>query len=168
MAWRVSLSDKTYSGACFCGSVRFSMRGAPMFVHCCHCRDCQKQTGSAFAVNGLVEAERVEIIEGDPLPVRMATTSGSPHDIYRCPSCQTALWSCYGGRDWLRFVRLATLDKPDAFAPDVHIYTRSKLPWVALPEGQAAFPEYYDVRKQWPADSQARYRAAKDKAGASR
>lgn len=156
------------SGQCFCGAVRYRLVGAPMFVHCCHCRDCQRQTGSAFAVNGLIEAEKIEVFEGEPVPVRMATESGYPHDIYRCPSCHSALWSDYGGRGWLRFLRLATLDDPGAFTPDVHIYTRSRLPWVALPDGARVFEDYYDVRKEWPPESQARYKAAKDRAGASR
>lgn len=152
------------SGQCFCGAVRFRMHGAPMFVHCCHCRDCQRQSGSAFAVNGLIEAERVDLLEGEPVATRMATESGYPHDIYRCPSCQSALWSDYGGRTWLRFLRMATLDDPSAFAPDVHIYTRSKVAWLSLPEDTPAFDAYYDVRAQWPAESQARYKAAKDRA----
>jgi hypothetical protein len=163
------MSDEIRSGQCFCGAVRYRMHRAPMFVHCCHCRDCQKQTGGAFAINGLIEAEHIEVFGVEtPRPIRMATESGYPHDIYRCPSCQSALWSDYGGRTWLRFLRLVTLDVPGAFEPDVHIYTRSKLPWVVLPEGAKAFEEYYDVRQEWPAESQARYKAAKDKAGASR
>lgn len=158
------MSEDIRQGQCFCGSVRFRMRGAPMFVHCCHCRDCQRQSGSAFAVNGLIEGDRIEMVEGEAKPVRMATDSGYPHDIYRCGACQSPLWSDYGGRTWLRFVRLAALDDPGAFAPDVHIYTRSKLPWVVLPEGAKVFEGYYDVRREWPAESQARYKAAKDKA----
>ena len=161
------MSDEIRSGQCFCGAVRYRLHGAPMFVHCCHCRDCQKQTGGAFAVNGLIEGERVEVFQGEPMPVRMATESGYPHDIYRCTACQSPLWSDYGGRAWLCFLRLVTLDEPEAFAPDVHIYTRSKLPWVVLPDGAKAFAEYYDVRKEWPVESQARYKAAKDKASAS-
>lgn len=156
------MSDEIRSGQCFCGAVRFRLHGAPMFVHCCHCRDCQQQTGSAFAVNGLIEADRVEVFEGDPQLIRMRTESGHPHDIYRCPFCQSPLWSDYGGRKWLRFLRLATLNDPGAFTPDVHIYTRSKLPWVILPDGAKVFAEYYDTRKEWPAESQARYKAAKN------
>lgn len=110
----------------------------------------------------------MELIEGEPTPIRMATESGHPHDIYRCPSCQSAVWSDYGGRTWLRFLRLMTLDEPEAFEPDVHIYTRSKLSWVVLPEAAKAFEEYYDVRIEWPAESQARYKAAKNRARGSR
>jgi hypothetical protein len=139
-----------------------------MFVHCCHCRDCQQQTGGAFAVNGLIEADRIELLGHAPEPVPMRTESGYPHDIYRCTECRSALWSDYGGRTWLRFLRLVTLDRPDDFTPDVHIYTRSKLSWVPLPPGARAFEEYYDVKAEWPAEGAARYKAAKQKAGAVR
>jgi hypothetical protein len=130
-----------------------------MFVHCCHCLDCQKQTGSAFAINGLIETDRIEMLAGEPRPVAMPTDSGRPHDIYRCPTCQVALWSDYGRRPALRFVRVATLAQPHAIVPDVHIFTRSKVPWVTLPAGARAFEVYYDMKKEWPAESLARREA---------
>ena len=107
-----------------------------MFVHCCHCTDCQRQTGSAFAINALIEASHVELAKGKPVPVSMKTDSGNPHDIYRCAKCQTALWSDYGRRKVMLFVRAGSLDRAAAVRPDVHIYTRSKLPWVRLPKRQ--------------------------------
>jgi hypothetical protein len=146
-------------GGCACGAVRYRLTAAPMFVHCCHCRDCQRQTGSAFVLNALIETDRIAMLAGAPVPVRVPTDSGAPHDIYRCPACQTALWSDYGGRPALRFVRVGTLDEPAAVTPDVHIYTRSKLPWIALPTGAPAFEEYYDMQAVWPAASLARRRA---------
>lgn len=155
---------ETSDGQCFCGAVRFRMHGQPMFVHCCHCRDCQQQGGSAFAINALIEAERIELLEGQPVATRMKTDSGRVHDIYRCDQCQAPVWSDYGGRHWLRFVRVAALENAGAFVPDVHIYTRSRLPWVVLPESAAVFADYYDQRALWPAESQARLRAAKERA----
>jgi hypothetical protein len=127
-----------------------------MFVHCCHCRDCQRQTGSAFVVNALIETDRIDVTSGVPEPVAVPTDSGRPHDIYRCPSCRVALWSDYGRRPGFRFVRVGTLDDSGALAPDVHIYTRSKLPWVALPTTTPAFAEYYDMKTLWPPDRLAR------------
>jgi hypothetical protein len=146
-------------GGCACSAVRYRLESAPMFVHCCHCRDCQRQTGSGFAINALIETARVVIESGAPVPILMKTESGRPHHIHRCASCQTAVWSVYGGRDQFRFVRVATLDDP-SLVPDVHIYTRSKLPWVRLPEGARAFAEYYDAKVEWPAESLARRAAA--------
>jgi hypothetical protein len=140
-------------GGCACGAVRYRLTSGPMFVHCCHCRDCQRQTGSAFVVNALYEADRVEVLAGEVAPSRMPTDSGSPHDVWRCVQCGTALWSIYGGRTALRFVRATTLDRRGALQPDVHIYTRSKLPWVELPPDTPAFEEYYDSAQLWPKES---------------
>ncbi len=145
-------------GGCACGAVRYALSSTPMFVHCCHCRDCQRQTGSAFVINALIETDRIELASGEPAPSTVPTDSGRPHDIYRCTECATALWSDYGRRPGLRFVRVGTLDEPSRIAPDVHIYTRSKLPWVALPESVPTFEVYYDMKSLWPAESlQRRY-----------
>ncbi len=151
---------ESFEGGCSCGAVRFRLASAPMFVHCCHCRDCQKQTGGAFAINALYETDRIEITAGAPEPVAMPTDSGRPHDIYRCPECKVAVWSDYGRRPYLRFVRVATLDDPTAITPDVHIFTRSKLPWVGLPADVPAFEEFYDMKTQWPAEALERRQAA--------
>lgn len=131
-----------------------------MFVHCCHCLDCQRQTGSAFVLNALIETNRVTVLKGETARSPMPTESGRPHGIDRCTNCGTAVWSEYGGIAVLRFVRVGTLDTPSALAPDVHIYTRSKVPWVVLPDGVPAFEAYYDSKKLWPADSLARRKAA--------
>jgi hypothetical protein len=146
-------------GGCACGAVRYQLTSAPMFVHCCHCRDCQRQTGSAFVLNALIEADRVQLKSGNVEGNAVPTDSGRPHAIYRCPSCKVAVWSNYGGVEKLRFVRIGTLDQPAALAPDVHIYVRSKLPWVKLPEGLPAFEAYYDSKKLWPPASLERRRA---------
>jgi hypothetical protein len=150
----------TLDGGCACGSVRYRMRSAPMFVHCCHCKDCQRQTGTAFVLNALVETARVEMLSGEPRPSPMPTDSGRPHTVYRCPDCGTAVWSEYGGLAALRFVRVGTLDDPQRLPPDVHIYVRSKLSWITLPGGAPAFDAYYDSRTLWPAASLERRKAA--------
>jgi hypothetical protein len=146
-------------GGCACAAVRYRLASPPMFVHCCHCRDCQRQTGSAFVINALIETDRIVLLAGDPGPVVVPTDSGRPHLIYRCSNCRTAVWSEYGGIAALRFVRVGTLDNPAALTPDVHIYVRSKLPWVTLPHVVPAFEAYYDARRLWPAASLERRRA---------
>ncbi len=148
-----------WHGGCACGAVRYRLKEKPMFVHCCHCLDCQRQTGSAFVLNALIESDRVELLSGAPVAVTLPTDSGRPHDVYRCTACQTALWSDYGRRRVLSFLRIGTLDDPRAFAPDVHIFTRSKQPWVGLPDDVPAFEVYYDVQQLWPARSLARRKA---------
>ena len=151
--------DQILEGGCTCGAVRYRMHAPPMFVHCCHCRDCQRQTGSAFVLNALIESSRVELLSGAPQPITVPAPSGRPHDIYRCPACQTALWSDYGRRGVLGFLRVGTLDDASALPPDVHIFTQSKLPWVTLPPDVPAFAVYYETAKLWPAASLARRRA---------
>ena len=137
-------------GGCACGQVRYRLTASPMFVHCCHCRDCQRQTGGAFAINALIEADNIALISGQPEAVPVPTDSGRPHDIYRCPRCQIAVWSDYGRRRVMLFVRVATLDDPSALPPDVHIYTRTSLPWTDMTADIPAFAEYYDMQSLWP------------------
>jgi hypothetical protein len=146
-------------GGCACGAVRYRLASRPMFVNCCHCRDCQRQTGSAFVLNALIEADRVVLLSGNAEASAVPTPSGKPHEIYRCPSCRVALWSVYGGVQKLRFVRVGTLDTPQALPPDAHIYVRSKLSWIMLPDYAPAFEAYYDARKLWPYESLERRRA---------
>jgi hypothetical protein len=145
---------ETFEGACTCRAVRFRMEDRPMFVHCCHCRWCQRETGAAFALNALIEAERVSLLAGAPERIDTPSNSGKGQAIWRCPSCRIALWSNYGGLgDLVRFIRVGTLLEPDHFPPDVHIFTSSKQPWVVLPPGAPDFPEYYDAKQLWPAAS---------------
>jgi hypothetical protein len=139
-------------GGCACGAVRYRLASQPLFVHCCHCLNCQRQTGSAFVINLLVEADRVEVLTGGPQPVDTPRDDGSVQRIFRCPSCQVAVFSEYGWPELL-FVRGGTLDEPSAVKPDVHIFTRSKVPWVTLPVDTPVFDEYYDARTLWPAAS---------------
>jgi hypothetical protein len=139
-------------GGCSCGAVRYRLTSEPMFVHCCHCLNCQRQTGSAFVINLLIEADRVELLAGEPQPVDVPRDDGSAQRVYRCPACQVAVYSEYG-RPEVRFVRAGTLDDPSSVAPDVHIFTRSKVAWVTLPESAPAFDVYYDSKELWPAES---------------
>jgi hypothetical protein len=139
-------------GGCACGALRYRLASQPMFVHCCHCLNCQRQTGSAFVINLLIEADRLQVLTGAAQPVDTARDDGSVQRIFRCPQCQVAIFSEYG-RPEVRFVRGGTLDDPTDIAPDVHIFTRSKVGWVTLPEGTPAFEVYYDSKKLWPADS---------------
>lgn len=152
--------DFTAEGGCACRGVRYRMTSRPLFVHCCHCRWCQRETGASFALNAMIEASRIEILTGAPIVVHTPSESGRGQKIARCPTCCVALWSNYSGAGpKVHFVRVGTLDDPDRLPPDIHIYTASKQPWVILPPGAPAVPEYYDREKFWPAESLARRRA---------
>jgi hypothetical protein len=147
-------------GGCTCGAVRYRMTSTPLIVHCCHCRWCQRETGASFALNAVIEADRVVVLKGTPETVMTPTNSGKGQKIVRCPACRIALWSNYAGAgDALRFVRVGTLDEPDRLPPDVHIFTASKQPWVVLPPDTPAFEIYYDRNELWPEESLARRRA---------
>jgi hypothetical protein len=151
------LSD-AFEGGCACGAVRYRLASEPLFVHCCHCLNCQRQTGSAFVVNVLIEGNRIDVLTSEPRAVDVPRDDGSKQRIYRCPDCQVAIFSEYGGPA-VRFVRAGTLDDPKGVMPDVHIYTKSKVGWVVLPDGVPAFDEYYDSKTLWPADRLERLRA---------
>ncbi len=145
---------EAFEGGCDCRAVRYRMTSRPMFMHCCHCRWCQRETGASFALNALIEADRVQLTAGEPEIVDTPSASGKGQKIARCPSCRIALWSNYGGAgDVIRFVRVGTLDDPDAFPPDIHIFTATKQPWVVLPAGTPAVPEYYKSSELWPKES---------------
>ena len=140
-----------HEGGCTCHRIRYRMTSRPMFVHCCHCRWCQRETGTAFALNAMIEANRVELLAGEPELVATPSESGRGQKIWRCPTCRIAVWSNYpGAGDAVHFVRVGTLDNPDLFPPDIHIFTMSKQPWVALPTDVPAVPEFYDMKKMWP------------------
>ncbi len=149
-------------GRCTCGAVRFRLESPPLFVHCCHCRWCQREIGSAFALNAMIETDRVTQLQGKPEPVAIPSESGKGQTILRCPACRIALWSHYAGAgEKIAFVRVGTLEDPDSLPPDIHIYTDSKQPWVVLPPGVPTVPEYYRASDYWPAESLERRRARK-------
>jgi hypothetical protein len=154
------MADQTdfNDGGCACGYVRYRMKSRPLIVHCCHCSLCQRQNGSAFAVNALIEADLVQILRGEVADVEVRSPSGANQRISRCPNCQVAVWSYYlvfygGIGEFVRFIRVGTLDEPGRLPPDVHIYTSSKQSWVVLPSDALAVEEYYVTKDVWPAES---------------
>jgi hypothetical protein len=138
------------AGGCACGSVRYRFKEKPMFTHCCHCTQCQHLTGSAFVLNTIIETENIAVLSGEVIATQGPSESGRLHIIYRCAACMTPVWSDYGGRPNYRFVRVGTLDQPSALKPDAHIFTRSKLDWVIIPEDQKAFDVFYELEQEWP------------------
>ena len=146
-----------FDGGCTCRAVRYRMTTRPMFVHCCHCRWCQRETGSSYALNAMIEADRLLLLAGEVDVVDTRSNSGKGQKIARCPACRVAVWSNYAGAgDAVRFVRVGTLDLPDRLPPDIHIFTASKQPWVVIPPGMPAVGEFYRRADHWPAESLAR------------
>jgi len=165
----VTMSDDSdfHDGGCACGHVRYRVRSRPLIVHCCHCSVCQRQNGSAFAVNALIEADRVEMLQGDVTEVLVPSPSGKSQRISRCPKCQVAVWSNYlvmggGIGDAVRFIRVGTLDDPSTMPPDVHIYASTKQPWVQLSPDDLVVEDYYVTDEVWPEESLQRRAALMD------
>ena len=156
-------------GGCDCRTVRYRLESRPLFVHCCHCRWCQRESGASFALNAMIEADRVTLLGAEPDMVDTPSNSGKGQRIARCPRCRIAVWSNYAGAGTLvRFVRVGTLDEPDHLPPDIHIFTASKQPWVVIPQGHTAVPEYYDAKQHWPADALERRRILRARIEAQR
>ncbi|MGA7966321.1 MAG: GFA family protein [Gammaproteobacteria bacterium] len=152
---------QTFDGGCTCGAVRYRMTSPPMFVHCCHCRWCQRETGTSYALNAMIEADRVVLLAGEPETVDTPSLSGHGQKIARCPTCRIALWSNYAGAgDAIRFIRVGTLDEPDRVPPDIQIFTASRQPWVVLSADIPAVEEFYDRKRYWPRESLERRRKA--------
>jgi len=160
----ITSADLPLEGGCTCRAVRFRLVSRPLFVHCCHCTWCQRESGASFALNAMIESERVELLSGAPELVDTPSASGAGQLIARCPHCRVAVWSHYAGAGKaISFVRVGTLDEPGRLPPDIHIFTASKQPWVVLPPGTPAVMAYYDRKHYWPAESLARRDALRAK-----
>ena len=147
---------ETCEGGCTCGHVRYRVMSEPMIVHGCHCSWCQPQTGSAFAINALIEAGRVKLLSGEIEELTIASPSGKGQTIARCPKCRIAVWSNYfmgGLKEHIRFIRVGSLDDPNRMPPDVHIFTSTKQNWVILPPEDKAVEIFYDVNSTWSPES---------------
>lgn len=152
----------TSEGGCTCGHVRYQITSKPLIVHGCHCRWCQRQTGSAFVINALFEAENVKLLKGDVSEETIPSPSGKGQTIARCPKCKVAVWSNYfmgGIKELIRFIRVGTLDNPDQLPPDVHIFTSTKQPWFTLPKDSLAVDEFYDYETTWTKENLQRRKA---------
>ena len=163
-------SGGPYEGGCACGYVRYEMTTTPMIVHGCHCRWCQRESGASFAVNALIEADRVKVTKGEVAEIHTPSLSGVGQRFSRCPKCHVTLWTNYlamrgGLGEFVRFIRVGTLDNPDPFSPDVHIFTSTKQPWVILPPDASAFEEYFVIKDVWSAESLTRRAVLHELAG---
>lgn len=148
-------------GQCSCGEIQYELTAPPMFVHCCHCTWCQRESGSAFAINALIEPTHIQIVKGSPEKIHTPSSSGIGQDISRCPSCKTAIWSNYGAaKESVCFLRVGTLHNSNYCPPDIHIFTSTKQKWVQLDHSIPIMDEYYQRSKHWPVTSIARYRRA--------
>jgi len=149
-------------GRCTCGALHYRLKAKPLIVHCCHCTWCQRESGSAFAVNAVVEASQVQLLQGRPVETTLPSASGKGQVFWRCAVCGVTLWSNYPqASQRIHFIRVGTLEDPSRAPPDIHIFTSTKQPWVILPEGVPAVPEFYNPAEVWTAEALARFKAAR-------
>ncbi len=154
------MSEPEFEGTCTCGEIGYRMTSAPLFVHCCHCTWCQRESGAAFALNAMIESDRLIVLHGQPELIDTPSNSGKGQLVARCPRCRVALWSHYAGAGKaLAFVRTGTLREPARLPPDIHIFTSTRQPWLLLSPEIPSVPEYYDRASYWPAASLARREA---------
>lgn len=153
--------EKTSAGHCVCGEIQYQMTSLPLVVHCCHCSWCQRETGAAFALNALIESDKILLLKGIPASITVPSNSGNGQVLKKCPTCQTTLWSHYSGLgEHMAFVRVGTLESPGSWPPDVHIFARTKQPWLVLDDAPV-MPEYYRRSEIWRPDALKRYDALK-------
>ncbi|HEY8604194.1 GFA family protein [Tsuneonella suprasediminis] len=128
-------------GGCNCRHARYKLHGAPLAVAACHCRNCQRQSGSAYSVNLVVAGDSVAI-EGE-LACYEDPDSESGKPVLRefCPNCGSPIRSIPTASPAMVAIKAGTLDNPDAFPPAIHIWTCQMLDWVDVPEGVPQFPK---------------------------
>ena len=152
--------NESYEGGCICGAVRYRLASEPIFVHACHCTECQRLSGSAFAVNAPIEMDRVALLAGTPRRYVVPTDTGRTQTLLRCPDCGVALWSHHPELgEGIALVFVGTLDEARRFSPAAHCFTRSKHAWIGLPSTHAAADGHYESSLVWPPASLARVAA---------
>jgi len=151
----------TVKGGCACDKVRYEVELPALFVHCCHCTRCQRQSGAAFALNAMIEASRVRLTAGELEVIDTPSESGKGQQVCRCTTCKTAVWSIYAGAGpKFLFMRVGTMDQPELSPPDIHIFTDSEQPWVQLPADAPSVGQFYDRKAYWPPESLERMQQA--------
>lgn len=155
------MAEKPFAtGRCACGAVAYALGRAPMITHCCHCRQCQRETGASFALNAMIERSELSVT-GPVTEHRRPSGSGKGITAAICPACATTLWTVYGvSGDAFAWVRVGTLDDPNLCPPSVHIFTEFRQPWLTLPGDVPSYPAFYPPREVWSPDAMARRKAA--------
>lgn len=124
-----------HGGGCQCGQLRYQFLGEPRALYVCHCRECQKQSASAFGISVIVDSKAFKLLQGKPQSWSRPTDSGKRLDCYFCPNCGSRVW--HGDKDKAPTISVkgGSLDQPVDLSKAVHIWTCRKLPGVILPTG---------------------------------
>lgn len=127
-------------GGCLCGKVRYSATGEPAMVAVCHCKNCQKQAGTSFALVVGVPKSAMSV-EGNLKTFQDKGDSGRPVNRNFCPECGSPITSELAGMPDLTFIKAGTLDDTSWLRPAVQVYCDSAQPWVKLEGEMQRFPK---------------------------
>ena len=141
------------SGGCTCGDIRYTILDEPIFTHACHCTLCQRYTASAFVVHSPIETKNLIVNSGSLTETPGPSGSGKGHIIKRCSNCGDQIYSHFGGNEMMAVLKTTTLDDPNRFPPQAHIFVKSKLKWLELGGTIPKFDEYYDREEVYPKES---------------
>lgn len=151
------------TGTCVCGASSFELEQEPLFTQACHCRHCQRATGSAFMLSLVMEQVNLKLLRGQLKTYDFCGGSGQHYDLNTCADCGTALWANRRGQTrGLAYIRAGTLNDLDGIKPQAHIYTQSKLSWLQLPTDIPAFEGLYRMEQLWPPASIARFKVLQE------
>lgn len=129
----------TLKGGCNCGAIRYAITSAPVAVAACHCTRCRRQSGAAYSVNLVIRASSMSVEGSLAVFEEHDTESGELLRREFCGACGSPIRSVPTATPKFVAVKAGTLDDPAPFPPQLHIWTRSKLPWVQIP---AELPHY--------------------------
>ena len=138
-------NSNTYSGRCSCGEVIYSIFDIPIFTHACHCSLCQRYTASAFVVHSAIETNNFSLVSGKLIDTPGPSGSGSMHRVYRCNTCFDQIYSHYNfvENNGVLILKTTTLDNPNIFPPQAHIFLKNKLDWVKIDQDTPKFKGMY-------------------------
>lgn len=133
------MTKATVTGRCNCGATTWKIAGAPLAVAACHCTNCRAQSGAAYSVNIVAKSNEVSLAGPIKTFEDKATSSGQPVLRQFCGDCGSPIQSVITANPAIVAIKAGTADYAGAFAPTLHVWTQSKLPWVEIPAGVASF-----------------------------
>jgi hypothetical protein len=152
-----SVNTVELQGGCSCGDIRYQLSNAPLFVHACHCLNCQKFCNSAFGITAIVLQCDVALTEGDL--VQLVMPSGRSR--WQCASCGESIYVTSPSHPATALLRPGSLDRVGGLTIDAHIWVKRKQDWISLPNKVPQFDEGYDRNEVWPQVSLERFEQAK-------
>ncbi len=129
------------TGGCLCGAVKYELEEAPSMMGVCHCKNCQRQAGSAFSTLAGVPKDQFSFVSGEPkLYLDGDTKSGNQVERYFCGNCGSPIYSAIDSQPDTLFLKTGTMDDTTSFAPQFHVWCDTRQNWVDLPDDVPQMP----------------------------